>query len=193
MNQNIRMIIFILILGLVTSLVLLGMEALTADRIQNNQDAELKSTILDAYGITYTISEINTDFENAVDTVIIDDWTFYVDKASGAVSYEFVGNGVWGPIEGIITLEDDFETILRISILQQEETPGLGGVVAERTYLDNFVGKQMVPQIEINKEPAVDANEIDAIVGATNTSKRFETLLNVNYVSAKAAWLSQNQ
>jgi Na+-transporting NADH:ubiquinone oxidoreductase subunit C len=193
MNQNIRMIIFILILGLVTSLVLLGMEALTAERIQNNQDAELKSTILDAYGITYTISEINTDFENAVDTVIIDDWTFYVDKASGAVSYEFVGNGVWGPIEGIITLEDDFETILRISILQQEETPGLGGVVAQRTYLNKFIGKKMVPQIEINKERPVDANEVDAIVGATNTSERFETLLNVNYISAKAAWLSQNQ
>ncbi len=194
MKQNLKMILFVLILGTITSLVLLGMEALTAERIKNNQDAEIKAAILDAYSVTYTLADINTTFDDSVETVVIDEWTFYVDKSTGAVSYGFVGNGVWGPIEGIITLESDFETILKISVLQQEETPGLGGVVAEPQYLSTFVGKKMVPQIEINKDPSANTDyEVDAIVGATNTSKRFETLLNVNYASAKAAWLSQNQ
>jgi Na+-transporting NADH:ubiquinone oxidoreductase subunit C len=194
MSQNIKTIIFVLIMGLITSLTLLGVEALTADRIQNNQDAEIKAAILDAYGITYTAADINTIFDDSVEIVVIGEWTFYVDEVSGNISYAFLGNGVWGPIEGIITLQSDFETIVKIAVLQQEETPGLGGVVAEPQYLATFIGKKMVPSLEINKDPALNLiNEVDAIVGATNTSKRFETLLNANYANAKSAWLSQNE
>jgi major membrane immunogen (membrane-anchored lipoprotein) len=52
----------------------------------------------------------------------------------------------------------------------------------------------MVPDFQINKDPAANLpNEIDSIVGATNTSKRFQDLMNEDYVAAKAAWLSQNE
>jgi Na+-transporting NADH:ubiquinone oxidoreductase subunit C len=194
MKQYLRMILFVLVMATITSGVLLGVEALTAERIKNNQDAKIKIAILEAHDIEYTIASINETFDAEIEIVTVGEWTFYVNPDTDAVTFSINGGGVWGPIEGILTLESDFETIVDVSILQQEETPGLGGVIAESQYLETFVGKVMVPDFQINKDPAANLpNEIDSIVGATNTSKRFQDLMNEDYVAAKAAWLSQNE
>jgi len=187
------LLLFVLIMAVLTSGILVGVEALTAERIQNNQDAKIKIAILEANGISYTLATINETFDQEIDVVEVDEWTFYVNPDNGSVSFALSGGGVWGPIEGILTLESDFETIVKVSILQQEETPGLGGVIAESQYLETFVGKVMVPEFMINKDPGANLpNEIDSIVGATNTSKRFEEIINTDYAAAKLAWLSQN-
>ena len=191
MNQYLKMTLFVLVMALITSSVLLGIEALTADRIQANQDAKVKSAVLDANGITYSITNINETFAAEIEIIELEDWVFYLNPDTGAVSFNIEGGGVWGPIEGILTLESDFETILNVTILQQEETPGLGGVIADSQYLATFVGKVMVPRFEINKDTS--DNAIDAITGATNTSKRFETLINEDYLAAKAVWNSRNE
>lgn len=189
MNQYVKMILFVIILGTITSLLLLGGDYLTKDLIEANKAADLKSAILDANDISYTFSNIHDIFAEKIDVLEIDGLTFYVDKETGSISYLFDGGGVWGPIIGIITLESDFETIQSIKILQQEETPGLGGVIAESNYLSTFVGIKMVPQIEINKDTSTNAvNEIDAITGATRTSKAVELILNQSYTEHKIAW-----
>ncbi|MDY0011199.1 MAG: FMN-binding protein [Candidatus Izemoplasmatales bacterium] len=193
MKTNLKLLLFVLIMAVLTSGILVGVEALTAERIQNNQDAKIKIAILEANGISYTLATINETFDQEIDVVEVDEWTFYVNPDNGSVSFALSGGGVWGPIEGILTLESDFETIVKVSILQQEETPGLGGVIAESQYLETFVGKVMVPEFMINKDPGANLpNEIDSIVGATNTSKRFEEIINTDYAAAKLAWLSQN-
>lgn len=192
MKQNLKILLFVLILGSITSILLLGADYLTKDLIEENKAADLKSAILDANDIAYSFSNIHDVFTEKIDTIEIDTFTFYVDKTSGSVSYLFDGGGVWGPIIGIITLESDFETILSVKILQQEETPGLGGVIAEPGYLSTFVGIKMIPQIEINKDTSSNAeNEIDAITGATRTSKAVELILNNAYTEHKTAWESQ--
>ena len=43
MSQNLKLIIFVVVLGLVTSGLLLGADALTKDRIELNKEAKLKS------------------------------------------------------------------------------------------------------------------------------------------------------
>lgn len=192
MRENLKLLLFVLVMAIFTSGILMGVEALTAERIQNNQDAKIKIAILDANDIAYSLANINETFDREIDIVIVGDWTFYVNPDNGSISFEIAGGGVWGPIEGILTLESDFETIKRVSILKQEETPGLGGVIADRTYLDTFVGKIMVPEFLITKNPSsVLPNQIDSITGATNTSNRFQELINNDYTSAKTAWLSQ--
>lgn len=193
MKQYLSMVVFVFVMALISSGVLLGVEALTQDRIQANQDAKIKSAILDAHNIPYTIAAINETFDAELNVVVLDGMTFYVNPDTDAVTFVIAGNGVWGPIEGILTLASDFETIIDVSILQQEETPGLGGVIAEQPYLDTFVGKVMVPDFQLNKDPAANQpNEIDAIVGATNTSKRFQDFFNADYAEARAIWLGQN-
>ncbi len=193
MNQYVKMILFVIILGTITSALLLGGDYLTRDLIEANKEADLKSAILDSNNISYTFSNIHDVFSETINTIELDGLTFYEDKETGSISYMFNGGGVWGPIIGIITLESDFETIQSIKILQQEETPGLGGVIAEPNYLATFIGIKMVPQIEINKDTSQNAaNEIDAITGATRTSKAVELILNQAYTEHKTAWQNQD-
>lgn len=193
MNQNLKMMIFVVILGLVTSALLLGANALTEDRIELNKEAKLKSAILDGFDIEYNFTNIHDVFDDSVTILEEDGYTFYVNDLTGSVAYRFEGSGLWGPIIGILTLESDFETIVRVTILEQEETPGLGGVVAERPYLDNYVGVKMTPSIDVTKEGATEPNQVDAITGATGTSNAFEGILDDNYDAYSAAWQALNE
>jgi Na+-transporting NADH:ubiquinone oxidoreductase subunit C len=189
MKQYLKLILFVLILGSITSGLLVGMDLLTRDRIEANKEALIKSTILDAHGISYTFANIHEVFADTITIEEIDGLKFYINDATGFVSFEFLGGGVWGPIRGVLTLEDDFQTIVKIGILEQEETPGLGGIIAESRYLATFVGKLMVPSLEINKDSSPNKdNEVDAITGATRTSKAFELLINEAYTLHLAAW-----
>lgn len=191
--QHLKLVLFVVILGAITSLLLLGMDQLTRDRIQANEEAEIKATLLNAYNIEYTYANIHDVFDEHVETREIDGLTFYLEEESGAVSFHFEGGGVWGPIVGIITLESDFETIVAIAVLQQEETPGLGGVVAEAPYLAKFVGAKLVPELNITKTPtAGELNEVDAITGATRTSNAFQNILNNAYAVHLDVWNSRN-
>jgi Na+-transporting NADH:ubiquinone oxidoreductase subunit C len=190
MKNYLRMLTFVLVMGLLTSGVFVGMELWTGPLIAANEANEIKTTILDAYDVPYTLGNIADVFEDAVEVETIDDITFYIDKNTGRISYQFAGGGVWGEIIGVITLEADFTTIVRIRILEQQETPGLGGIVATSKYLNTFTGISMLPQLEINQPDASanKPNEVDTITGATRTSKAFEAMLNESYTAAAAAW-----
>lgn len=191
MNTYMKMLVFVLALAVGTSAVLLGMEELTADRIEANAEIELQQTILDAYGISYNTGNINEVFASSVDVIEEDGLTLYVDTNSGAVSFEFIGGGVWGPISGVLTLESDYETIKSVTVLQQEETPGLGGVVANPQYLATFEGVLMTPELMIEKDTSAnDPNEVDSITGATRTSDAFELILNNAYEAHQSLWQS---
>ncbi len=194
MSKNLKLIIFILILGTVTSVLLLGSYEFTKDRIAENADVKLKSAILDGFGIAYTTGNVNDVFDEEVlvinyESDTDDNMTFYVDTEDGAVSFEYSGGGVWDTISGVITLESDLVTIRKIAVLAQAETPGLGAVVATPQYLANFEGVIMTPQLEINKDDSPNAdNEVDTITGATRTSKAFQDMLNQAYTYAMFVW-----
>jgi Na+-transporting NADH:ubiquinone oxidoreductase subunit C len=189
MKRYLNMVWFILILGTLTSVVFVGMEVWTRPLIDANAANELKSIVLSANDISFNTGNISSVFDENIETEKVGEYTFYVEKNSGRVSYQFSGGGVWGPIIGIITLENDKETIRQIRIMQQEETPGLGGVVADLKYLAKYVGIMIVPQIEVNipDSAANKPNEVDSITGATRTSKAFEQILNDSYAERVSA------
>lgn len=184
-KRYLQMLQFVLIMGLVTSVVFVGMEFWTAPLIAANSANELRSSILSANDIAFNTGNINTVYTESVEEITVDGFMFYVVKSTGNISFEFEGGGVWGPIEGVITLAPDKETIVDIRVLEQQETPGLGGIVATRNYLSKFTGIKFLPTIEINKpdSDANKANEVDSITGATRTSKAFEGMLNEAYTS----------
>jgi Na+-transporting NADH:ubiquinone oxidoreductase subunit C len=189
------MLVFVVILGSVVSFLLVGADLLTKDRIARNDEALLKSSILDAYDISYSFNTVFERFDETVEEVVIEDTTFYIDKETNRVSYIFKGSGVWGPIEAIMTLEADFKTIVSISILAQEETPGLGGVLAEAWYLEKYSGTVLSDQspyiiIRHGNEDNLP-NEVDAITGGTRTSEAFMKMVNETYPIYKTLFESR--
>lgn len=187
-----KILLFVIVLGLASSTLLVTVIALTEERIEANAEASFQSKILDGFNIDYATNTINDVYQQEVTVHTVGEYTVYEDPTTGWISFEFEGGGVWGPIIGILTLEEDYTTIAEISILQQEETPGLGGVIAERNYLDNFVGKQM--EIDLVKGATnLSINQVDSITGATRTSESFEVLINNDYQAVIAAWESAQE
>ena len=205
MNKYVRMMVFVGILGTVSGGLLFGTGALTNSLIDANADALLKSEVLTAHGVEFNFTNIHDVFDATTETISIVDefdgeaftYTLYEDKLSGTITFGFgptFGGGVWGPIIGLLSLENDFTTIVRIAVLQQEETPGLGGIVATRAYLDTFEGKTIGlgdNALSIIKDLDVltaASNEVRSITGATRTSSQFDIILNNAYAAHRSVW-----
>lgn len=97
------------------------------------------------------------------------------------------GTGLWGPIYGYISLEDDFNTVYGAFFAHKGETPGLGAEIAEHSFQDQFPGKKIFDEsnkfISVNvvkKSAKVDfgpEHRVDGISGGTITSEGTDKML----------------
>lgn len=204
MKQYIQLVIFVGILGLITSLAFVGMDLLFSARIEANENKALYQAILNHNDATYTEETLFDVFNSEITIedyqVHGQDVKLYIDNQTNNVSFIFgifAESGYINDIVGVLTIEDDFKTIVDITILQQGETPGLGGKVVLREFLDQFVGLQFD---DTSSTPIIIGplgttgnlpNEVDQIAGATNTSNAFMRILNESYFIYKDLWESR--
>ena len=186
MKEKISMIVFILVLGAVLTSALVAMENYTKDRIAANKAHKINTRVLSALGIPYVEGEaFDKNFKENVTEKEIDGKKFYLQD--GNVAFQIKGTGLWGPITGVLALESNLKTIKGLTIIHQEETPGLGGRISEKGFLDSFKGKNLSPKLKITKPgKARGDNEVDGITGATLTSNAFERIVNdqaVKYIA----------
>ena len=179
MKEKLTMILFVLALGSILSTALVSVNAYTAPLIEKNKVKKLRISILKALDISYSKDKVDEVFSENVETKKQREREFYVAKAGGNVAFEIYGSGLWGPIHGIVALGSDLKTIKGITIIHQEETPGLGGRIAEEDFLDRFESKQVFPRLMVQLPgKASGNNEVDGITGATLSCKAFEEILN---------------
>src|SRR3989338_3838798 len=146
MKSALKVILFVLVMGLVLGTLLLGMNLYTSPLIARNEEIKLKSSVLDVLDIPYDKANLSRIFDENVKSLERDGLTFY-KAADGAVAFSLDGPGLWGPVSGIVSLEKDLKTIRSIKITHQEETPGLGGRIAEKEYLRQFRAKEILPSL----------------------------------------------
>lgn len=180
------MVALLLIVGGVSAAMLGAINVYTAPIVQRNKEIKLKTTVLDAFGIPYTNENLDEVFEKAVKTKTEEDFIHYElygkDKEGEkliSVAFEVEGAGFWAPISAIIALESDLETIKGLKVLSQLETPGLGDRILEPGFQAQFKGKKIKPYLAIVPyRKTTGASEVDAITGATMTSKALENIIN---------------
>ena len=140
MKGNVRTIIFASILAVVCSFVLAVANQYTSPyRIANEEAEEVRNilTVLDIPIDPSWDSQTLLDvYKKNVDVRKLGDMTVYEkapEQSGGSpslVAIKFSGSGLWAPIDGVLSLKNDFVTIRRIRFYKQEETPGLGGEIA---------------------------------------------------------------
>ena len=185
MKEQIKMILFVVVLGIVAASIIVGSQNYTFDKIVDNKESKLKSTILEAFEIDSTEDTVTQVYNKSIREEVKGGTTFYYSE-EGNIGFEIIGKGLWGPITGFMTLEPDLMTIKAIQIISNEETPGLGGVIAEQWYIDKYKGKKFDPEIVIKKGADMTSEtEVDSITGATMTSNAFQLMLNENYQKQK--------
>lgn len=96
------------------------------------------------------------------------------------------GMGLWGPIWGYVSLDDDCTTVYGAFFDHQGETPGIGAEITKPAFTDQFRGKQMfkddqfVPVTVVKKGQVPQGNQdyVDGISGGTITSKGVAAMLD---------------
>lgn len=99
------------------------------------------------------------------------------------------GYGLWSTLYGFVSLEGDANTIEGLGFYDHAETPGLGGEVDNPRWKSQWVGKEVYgdeldqPQIRLVKggvssDTAGKEHKVDALSGATLTSRGVEQLVN---------------
>ena len=103
----------------------------------------------------------------------------FISEVDGKTMYiiPLRGKGLWGPIWGFISLEDDLNTVFGAVFDHKAETPGLGAEINRPMFQDPFAGKSIFngeefKSIKVIKGGAGEDNMhgVDGISGGTITS-----------------------
>ena len=193
MKNSIYTLFYAGVLGTVCSLLLTAVASFTAPYQQANAEAEKNQNILGVLQVPYPVKSSSQElvkiFEDNVSLEQKGALTMYryvPPRDSGneeTVAVAFEGPGLWGPVKGFLALGSDMRTIRGITFYEQEETPGLGGEIAESWFQEQFVGKSIVdqdgnPGIIISSSEGTAPNKVDAISGATMTCDKVQAMLN---------------
>ncbi len=103
------------------------------------------------------------------------------------------GAGLWGPIWGFVSLNDDMNTIFGANFDHEGETPGLGAEISTTEFEQSFIGKKLFEangnllSVIVAKvgETAPEEHRVDAISGGTITSKGLQKMLSDDFTSYK--------
>lgn len=107
-----------------------------------------------------------------------------LDDGSKKFIVPLLGRGLWGPIWGYVSLNDDFNTIYGASFAHKSETPGLGAEIATLDFQEQFKGKQIfengkfvsISVVKGGVQPD-NVHGVDAVSGGTITSLGLENML----------------
>lgn len=88
------------------------------------------------------------------------------------------GQGYADLIELLLGLDAGAQTISGLFVLDQKETPGLGNKIIDQAWRDQFRGKPAGQPLAVVKGHSAALHEIDAITGATISSRSVVDIVN---------------
>lgn len=99
------------------------------------------------------------------------------------------GKGLYSTLYGFVALKSDKQTVVGLKFYEQGETPGLGGEVDNPNWLALWPGKKIAdksgkPVIKLVKGIATNEYEVDALSGATMTTRGVQNMIDY--------WLGQD-
>ncbi|MFT4986767.1 MAG: Na+-transporting NADH:ubiquinone oxidoreductase subunit C [Glaciecola sp.] len=114
-------------------------------------------------------------------------YPLFIGEKDGKQLYimPMVGTGLWGPIWGYVSVEDDFNTIFGAAFDHKTETPGLGAEIKEPFFEKPFEGLKLYDDggkyvsITARKGGKIQGNphQVDGITGGTITSNGVNEML----------------
>lgn len=185
-------------LALVFGIALAGVQATLGPRIIENKLNESKARVpelllgkegvaqISAQGQKLMITPRNLEFDKhgIKKFYTVFEARFADGRLAGWVT-KVGGQGYSSRIELLIGLSPEMEKITGLFVLDQKETPGLGNKISESKWRDQFLQKSTEPQLQVVKIGTGKANEIDAVSGATISSRSVVTIVNDSVADLK--------
>ena len=140
MKRYIDLLIYIFVLALLTSTAFISMDLLFSKRIEQNQNEDFYRAILTHNNLEFNDDDLFDVFESEIEVQKFyyenKELNVYFCDATKTISFVFGifdQAGVWGDIIGVMTLDENLEHIVDLSVIQQEEQ--LGKDVSSRGFL----------------------------------------------------------
>jgi electron transport complex protein RnfG len=172
MNKRLKMLLIMTLFACISGGVLSLVYLFSNPLIEANMLAEQKRSIFEV------VPKCDEYKEQAVGEMKYFECT---DTSGTVVGYALPaqGNGYQGVIKLMIGLSPDLAEITGISILEQVETPGLGGRISEQAFQKQFRGVKTEPAVGYvkNQKPEKDT-DVQAVTGATISSRSVVTIIN---------------
>lgn len=193
-NSNLAQAWLVLVLATVFGTALAGIQSRLSPVIEANKARETMEKIpglvsvqkdADALAITPRVIDIRKNgiqkFYTVYDVALKDG----ADGSPAGHVAKASGQGYADKIEVLIGLDAGGDTITGLFVLDQKETPGLGNKILEKPWRDQFVNKASDQQLVVVKGGAGKAYEIDAISGATISSRSVAGIVNTTIADIK--------
>ena len=183
MKAMLKDALILLIITIVAGAALGYVYSITKDPIAASKAATETNSFREVFSNADSFEEIegqtpDSGWNKDYSGVVLDKALLAKDSAGTVLGYVLVltsKEGYGGDISFSMGIDKD-GTVNGISILSISETAGLG-MNAEKILKPQFAGKK-VPNFSVTKTPATSDNQIDAISGATITSKAVTNAVN---------------
>lgn len=157
-------------------------EQIYEERIQNQYVINAQGEVVEGMD-AFTI-DLRDERAKPIEERLLPVFEFQADDGLKYI-FEMRGTGLWGPIWGFVSLEDDMNTIYGANFDHQSETPGLGAEISTSWFQEDFKGKQLFDEsgelvsIIVTKvgQSAPEEHSVDGISGGTITSKGLQDML----------------
>ena len=190
-KERIYPVVFMVVITAVCISMVSGISIATKDLVAINSDLFMKKAVMFAAGLTVpdTPKAAEALFQKRVLEKSGGAYYTVISESGNAVDAVVVpsqGPGLWGEIKAVIGYRADLKTLIAVDFTEQNETPGLGARISEDWFKRQFNGKQppftLVDEGTRSKNP----HEIDAITGATFTSKYVRDIVNASAAKIKS-------
>jgi len=190
-NNTVKMIVVLTGIGLFSGAILAVLDGYTRPKIKEHKlqvKNQAVKTVMPANDRIEKITKGELDF-----------YVAYKKNGINAVAFQVAGSGFQSELSFMVGVTPDFRTITGLTILDQKETPGLGTKIESDPshenptwFIDQFIGLKTVPEITYvkNAEPS-GGSQVQAITGATISSKAVVNILNDEISTAKKIWESE--
>ena len=189
-NSNLAQAWLILVLALIFGVALAAVQVNLSQTIRNNKLQETLERIPDlVWGAAKTgeNGKQNPAVEITPGTIAVEKdgktsyYQVYRVSRAGRLSGWVVkagGQGYADKIEILMGLDPDAAKISGIFILEQKETPGLGNKISLSRWRNQFIQKSTAKPLKVVKSKSPTSNSIDAVTGATISSRSVTGIVN---------------
>ena len=146
-----------------------------AELVLNNKGEQVEGNAFDI--------DLGVELKKDADAQLL---PIFISEVEGTTRYivPLRGKGLWGPIWGFISLEQDLNAVFGAVFDHKGETPGLGAEINKPFFQDPFAGKTIFEGEELTSIAVIkggasegDMHGVDAISGGTITSDGVSDML----------------
>jgi electron transport complex protein RnfG len=171
----------VLVMGIVYALMLAGTQSALSARTEENKKAALNEAIREVVPDTAEAEELDLGG---------DDYTVYKclgeDGTLIGWALEGSGPGFVDKIRLVAGLNPEATSITGVKVIENLETPGLGNKIEDPAWAGQYIGLDTTRTIGVEKRPPIEGkNEVQAITGATWSSRYVSDIINIMMVELR--------